>query len=294
LNAPARSATVAQNGEGYNIMMGPSHALSGAAAWLAGSWALDHFAGYGQSPLAVAVGTTVCAGAALLPDLDLSGKVTRNQGGATVARTFGVFSLFVAEVIEKVSLGIYTATRLRRDPRRTNGHRTFTHTLPFAALAGWGTTWLCTHYGKWAVVGILFVMSGLALRGLFDEWAERAGWLIVTICAAVIAAWTAARLPGDRGYPLLGLAVAVGCVVHLCGDMITSAGVPILWPIPLGRRLWRMISVPDGLAVRVGGRTETIVLRGTFTLVSLLAIAAMFAPGVLHRFELDAWAGEGP
>jgi hypothetical protein len=23
-------------------MMGPSHALSGAAVWLAGSWALDH------------------------------------------------------------------------------------------------------------------------------------------------------------------------------------------------------------------------------------------------------------
>ncbi len=97
-------------------MMGPSHALSGASAWLAGSWALDHFAGYGQSPLAVAVGATVCAGAALLPDLDLSGKVTRNQGGATVARTFGVFSLFAAEVIEKVSLGIYTATKLQPRP----------------------------------------------------------------------------------------------------------------------------------------------------------------------------------
>ena len=38
-------------------MMGPSHALSGATAWLAGTWALDHFAGYEQSPLAVAVGT---------------------------------------------------------------------------------------------------------------------------------------------------------------------------------------------------------------------------------------------
>jgi hypothetical protein len=37
-------------------MMGPSHALSGAAGWLAGSCALHHFAGYGQSPLAVAVG----------------------------------------------------------------------------------------------------------------------------------------------------------------------------------------------------------------------------------------------
>jgi hypothetical protein len=86
-------------------MMGPSHALSGSAAWLAGSWALDHFAGVSQTPLEVAVGTVICAGGALLPDLDLSGKVTRNQGGATVARTFGVASLFVAEVVEKFSLG---------------------------------------------------------------------------------------------------------------------------------------------------------------------------------------------
>jgi membrane-bound metal-dependent hydrolase YbcI (DUF457 family) len=269
-------------------MMGPSHALSGASAWLAGSWALDHFAGYGQSPLAVAVGASVCAGAALLPDLDLSGKVTRNQGGATVARTFGVFSLFAAEVIEKVSLGIYSATRFPRDPRRTNGHRTFTHTLPFAGLVGWGTTALCGHYGKWAVVGVMFLMSGLALRGLFDRWAERAGWLIVTLTAAVLAWLTAAHLPGDRGYPMLGFAVAVGCVVHLFGDMITRSGVPLLWPVPVGRRMWRMIGVPDGIAIRAGGPGEIFVLRGVFTVVAVLAVLGMFAPGVLPAIDLAA------
>src|SRR5690349_818236 len=133
-------------------MMGPSHALSGAAAWLAGSWALDQFANVSQTPLEVAVGTAICAGGALLPDLDMSGKVTRNQGGATVARTFGVASLFVAEVVEKFSLGVYTATKLKRDPRRDNGHRTFTHTLPFCALLGWGTTSLADSYGYWAVI----------------------------------------------------------------------------------------------------------------------------------------------
>jgi membrane-bound metal-dependent hydrolase YbcI (DUF457 family) len=273
-------------------MMGPSHALSGASAWLAGSWALDHFAGYEQSPLAVAVGATVCAGAALLPDLDLSGKVTRNQGGATVARTFGVFSLFAAEVIEKVSLAIYTATKLRRDPRRTNGHRTFTHTLPFAGLVGWGTTAVCGHYGKWAVVGIMFVMAGLALRGLFDRWAERAGWLIVTLSAAVLAWVTAAHLPGERGYPLLGFAVAVGCVIHLFGDMITKSGVPLLWPIPLGGRMWRMIALPNGIAIRAGGPGEIFVLRTIFTVVALLAAFGMFAPTVLHGLDLDSWAAK--
>ncbi|MEU4691405.1 metal-dependent hydrolase [Actinoplanes sp. NPDC023714] len=271
-------------------MMGPSHALSGAAAWLAGSWALAQFAGVSQTPLEVAVGTAVCAGGALLPDLDMSGKVTRNQGGATVARTFGVASLFVAEVVEKFSLGVYTATKLSRDPRRENGHRTFTHTLPFCALIGWGTTALATEYGKWAVVGIVFFMAGLALRGLFDEWAERAGWVIVTLASAFIAWFTAANLPGDRGYPLLGLAVAVGCVVHLFGDMITKNGVPILWPIPLNRRMWRMIGIPNSMAVKVGGKVEVVVLRTAFTVISLLSIAGLFIPSVLERLNEEFWA----
>ncbi|GLY93706.1 membrane protein [Actinoplanes sp. NBRC 103695] len=276
--------------ETLEAVMGPSHALSGAAVWLAGSWALDHFGGYAQSPLAVTIGATVCAGAALLPDLDLSGKVTRNQGGATVARTFGVFSLFVAEVIEKVSLGIYSITRMPRDPRRTNGHRTFTHTLVFAGLVGWGTTSLAAAYGKWAVLGVLFFMAGLALRGLFDKWAERAGWLIVTLTSAAVAFMAASQLDADRGYPLLGTAVGVGCVVHLIGDMITRSGVPLLWPIPLGARMWRMIGIPDGIAIRAGGPGEIFVLRGLFTIVSLLALLAMFFPGVFSSIHLDAAA----
>jgi membrane-bound metal-dependent hydrolase YbcI (DUF457 family) len=268
-------------------MMGPSHALSGAAVWLAGSWALDHFAGYDQTPLAIAVGTAVCAGGALFPDLDLSGRVTRNQGGATVARTFGVFSLFVAECIEKMSLGVYYATKLSRDPRRDNGHRTFTHTLPFTGLVGWGTTALCAHFGRWAVLGIVFFMVGLALRGLFDEWAQRAGWLIVSVVSAVVAWFTFLNLPADRGYPMLGLAVGVGCFVHILGDMVTRNGVPILWPVPIGRRMWRMIGVPDSMAVKVGGTVEVVVLRTAFGLVSVLAAVGLAAPTVLRRFDIE-------
>jgi membrane-bound metal-dependent hydrolase YbcI (DUF457 family) len=271
-------------------MMGPSHALSGAAAWLAGSWALDQYSGYHQSPLALGVGTLVCAGGALLPDLDLSGKVTRNQGGATVAHTFGVVSLFIAECVEKISLGVYTATKLSKDPRRNNGHRTFTHTLPFAALIGWGTTALAAQYGKWAVVGIVFFMAGLALRGLFEEWAERAGWVIVTIASVAIAWFTAANLPNDRGYPMLGFAAGVGCFVHLMGDIITSAGIPILWPIPIRRRMWRMIGIPNRIAVKVGGKVETVVLRTAFTIIAVLAVAGIFAPQLLHRFAPQLWA----
>src|ERR1043166_260020 len=96
-------------------MLGPSHALSGAAAWLTGSFVAAEFAGYHQSPVILAIGTAMCAGGALVPDLDMSGRVTTDQGGATVAPTFGVVSLFLAEVIEKLSLGIYDITKTRRD-----------------------------------------------------------------------------------------------------------------------------------------------------------------------------------
>jgi membrane-bound metal-dependent hydrolase YbcI (DUF457 family) len=268
-------------------MMGPSHALSGAAVWLAGSWALDHFADYEQSPLALAVGTAVCAGGALFPDLDLSGRVTRNKGGATVARTFGVFSLFIAEVIEKISLGVYHATKLSKDPHRNNGHRTLTHTIPFTVLVGWGTTALCTAYGKWAVIGILFFMIGLALRGLFDAWAKRAGWVIVTL-ASLAAAWFAfVTLPDDRGYPMIGVAVGVGCFVHILGDMITRAGVPILWPIPIKRRMWMMVGFPNSIALRTGSRTEVVVLRTILTVVAVLSAVGLAAPSVLSRFNIE-------
>ena len=164
-------------------MMGPSHALSGAAAWLAGSWALDHFAGYAQSPLAVAVGTTVCAGrrAAARPRPVRQGHP---QPGRRDRRPYLRGVLAVRRRGDREGV----ARHLHRDQAEPGPAPRPTGTAPSPtpcrspALVGWGTTALCAHYGKWAVVGIVFFMAGLALRGLFDEWAERAGWLIVTLC----------------------------------------------------------------------------------------------------------------
>jgi len=267
-------------------MMGPSHALSGAAAWLAGSLAVEHFAHFHQTPVQLAVGTAMCAGGALLPDLDLSGRVTTDQGGATVAHTFGVVSLFVAEVIEKVSLGIYDITRMRHDPRRHNGHRTFTHTLPFNVGVGFGVFELCWHYGKAAVLAVLFLTFAMALRGLFEKWAKRAGWVIVTLVAAGATAGAYLTLPAGRGYPVLGVALGAGGIVHLLGDMLTSHGCPVLWPIPTGRRMWRCIGVPQPIAVTVGGKVEVFGLRTVFFLVAVTAGAGLFARTLLRRYNI--------
>jgi membrane-bound metal-dependent hydrolase YbcI (DUF457 family) len=252
-------------------MLGPSHALSGAAVWLAGTYALSEFAHYHQSPVQIAIGTAMCAGGALVPDLDLSGRVTTDQGGATVAHTFGVVSLFFAECVEKLSLGIYDLTKTREDPRRHNGHRTFTHTLIFNVALGYGVFEALTHYGKTAVLITLFLTFAFALRGLFPGWSKRAGWIIVTAAAAYATWWADRHLPVHNAYPLLGIALGVGGIVHLLGDMITSHGCPAFWPMPLERETWHCIGVPNDISVKVGGKVEVYVLRTLFFVISVAA-----------------------
>jgi membrane-bound metal-dependent hydrolase YbcI (DUF457 family) len=256
-------------------MLGPSHALSGAAVWLAASFGAMQFAHFHQSPAQIAIGTAMCAGGALVPDLDLSGRVTADKGGATVAHTFGVVSLFTAECIEKVSLGVYDVTKTHRDPHRHHGHRTLTHTLIFTALVGWGVYAGCTRYGKTAVLVTLFLSFAMALRGLFARWSKRAGWLLVT----AVAGWTTYlaynHLSTGRGYPVLGLSIGAGCLVHLLGDVITKEGCPLFWPLPIAHRRWYDVGVPNAFAVKVGGAMEVIVLRTMFFLISLGAAAGL-------------------
>jgi membrane-bound metal-dependent hydrolase YbcI (DUF457 family) len=242
------------------MVMGPTHAVSGAAAWLAGAGATAAWLGYHQSPLELAVYTAVCAGAALMPDLDCSGAVLKNRGGATVARTFGVVSLFIAEVVEKFSLFVYRLTSTRHDERRTNGHRTLTHTWLFNVLLGLGVAVLCERVGKPAAVGVLFFTFGLAVRGLMADVARKSGWILVTALSAAAAVLAIMTLPADRGYPLLGLAVGAGGVIHTLGDMLTRAGCPVLWPIIFRRQRWSEFGIPDAFAVRADGWFERAVL----------------------------------
>jgi hypothetical protein len=253
------------------MVMGPTHAVSGAAAWLAGAGVTAAVLGHRQSTVELAVYTAVCAGSALLPDLDCSGAVLRNKGGATVARTFGVASLFLAEVVEKTSLVVYRLTKTRHDEKRTNGHRLLTHTWLFNVLLGLGAAWLCESVGKNAVVAVLFFTFGLAVRGLMADVARKSGWILITALSAAAAALAVMTLPADRGYPLLGLAVGAGGVIHTLGDMITRHGCPVLFPIIWRQQRWWEFGVPDAVAVKVDGWFERAVLLPGLGLVAIAA-----------------------
>ena len=254
------------------MVMGPTHAISGAAAWLAASAIAESAFGFDQSAASIAVGTVACTGAALLPDLDCSGRVLQNKGGALIAHTFGVVSLFVSECVEKFALGVYMVTRTKKDKKRKHGHRTFTHTWLFAILIGIGTSALVANFGKWAVIPIMFLLTGLTIRGLMNEWAKKQGWWVVTLLSLAAAFGFYQLLPGSVSWRVLGAAVGIGCIVHTFGDMITKMGCPAIFPIPIKGRLWTEFGLPKSIAIRAGSPIETKVLMPLFTTTAVVSL----------------------
>ena len=188
------------------MVMGPTHAVSGALVGLLVADVLPPEWGGPTSTAETFAFAAVCAGAALLPDLDTA--------QSTVARSFGPASQALARGVDRLSTGYYNITKGRRDRKRRGGHRTMTHTALFAGLLGLGVSALVARFGREAIIAVLFVTLGLALRGIFGTWAKRNGWFAVTATAAVLSILTWGWFPGDVGSVGLGVAVALGCATH--------------------------------------------------------------------------------
>jgi membrane-bound metal-dependent hydrolase YbcI (DUF457 family) len=189
-------------------MMARSHALSGAAGWLAVAPKLAEATGHPLSPGALAASTVVCAGAALLPDLD-------HEHGV-LSHALGPVTHVLTEVVARVS----------------GGHRHATHSLAFGAAMGLAAAVALTS--RWV---LMLVLAGfLAAAAIRAVEVRRIGWPSAYLLAALATAAAARFLPGP--WPWLPLAVTAGCWLHLAGDALTPRGVPLLWPLP-----WR-IEVP--------------------------------------------------
>lgn len=186
--------------------MGRTHAVSGAAAWLAAAPALLP----GLDASQTTAGMLVCAGAALLPDLD--------HPSATLSR-----SVPVAGAVAAGALGALSG-----------GHRHGLHSV--LAVAGcWllvGLLCLATFElpgevfaipaGAAVLLTCMFALAARALgltRGWVGAWLLGAG-------LAVAASW---HVPGMLSW--LPVCVALGYAAHLAGDILTVGGVPLLWPL---------------------------------------------------------------
>ncbi|MEU1508127.1 metal-dependent hydrolase [Kitasatospora sp. NPDC005748] len=231
-------------------MMGHSHAVSGGLLFAAASGHLPvELVGPGFGPADLLMGTVLCAGAALLPDLD--------HHDSTLAHFLGPVSGVLCRVLGRVS----------------GGHRHATHSLLFAALAGAGTWAGIAHLGRGFVLGLTFCLLALALRALHlhPPGNSPATWALPTGLAALGAAGLDSWLPNARYW--LPCAVTLGVLAHLLGDFLTRRGIPLFWPY--GRRY----EIP--LIKRTGNGVETKFLAPLMTIATFVLLWCTVFPGTL-------------
>jgi membrane-bound metal-dependent hydrolase YbcI (DUF457 family) len=208
-------------------MMGANHAATGAAAWIAVTSTAPFALGWHPvSSVGVMTGAVVCAGAALLPDAD--------HHNGTFAHSLPPVSEWVSDAVETVS----------------GGHRQGTHSflgiVVFTALA-----WLAglvtvetesfgTVYVGGGLLAVLLV--ALALKALK---LTRRGKLMPWVTSLTIAALVALFSPEEWNW--LPVAVGIGVTVHILGDVLTTNGAPLLWPVKIRSPRWvrRSLVVDD-------------------------------------------------
>ena len=271
-------------------MMGAHHAACGAAAWVAvtthvhidlssttvplglGPAAVD--VGWPlieATPVGVVVGALVTAGAALLPDAD--------HRSATIAQSLPPLSSTLCRLVGAVS----------------GGHRNGTHSLlgvaAFVALAWLAGQWTVetqewgTVYVGAGLVSLLLVSFAAKVLGVLPDGVQKLPWIL----AAPLAVFIALYAPEEQDW--FPLAVGLGAAVHIAGDMLTTGGCNLLWPlrvrrpralhkVPVIRWMWRRgghLSVP--LLGDAGSLREWLVLIpvGLYALAGVGA--ALFALG---------------
>jgi membrane-bound metal-dependent hydrolase YbcI (DUF457 family) len=242
-------------------MMGHTHALAGAAAWLG---TVPFLADYGMrmTPGQIAAGAVVCAGAAMLPDLD--------HHDGTIANTFGPVTRVLCKGVAAV----------------TGGHRHATHSLLFCVGMAVGTDLLAQHLVQaWWVV--LFLIIGLGLHGIGLRVPEREHF--DALLNAAIAGGLTFLLAGmhfsgpglgGHGYTLgwAGFAVGLGCLAHVVTDSITPKGCPVFWPAR-----WRL-AIP--LVGATNGTIEKWVVTPLLTLgIVILGVRSSAGAFAAHWLE---------
>jgi membrane-bound metal-dependent hydrolase YbcI (DUF457 family) len=257
------------------MVMAPTHALQSATGGLAAAVAAQHLGMPMTIPLAL-VCAGLGAGAGVAPDID--------HGSATITRSLGPITGAASRVVQKISAGIYAATKTDNDRSNKNGHRGITHTVPGALAAGalfGGIPALAGRYsptaGIVASLAVIWFCLVLALRALPPMHSHLRDY--ATAVGLTGAAWWV--LANDyTGYVplLLGVVVAIGCLVHALGDGITDSGVPLAWPLVIGRQRWYPCGPPKPLRFKAGQKVEKWVARPA-SIVALIAVALLLVPG---------------
>lgn len=182
-------------------MMGRTHALTGVAISVAATF-------YYTVPVSVGImGSLICAGSALLPDID--------HKESHITRTFGPVTQGLSWVMRKIS----------------GGHRFGTHSLmgiaSIGVLAEYGVMYRDTIMAQIILCTFMILASSGAIRLL-----QIPGWFDDIIPIPIVIGIVCLT---NVSLDFIPLALVSGCAIHVLGDMLTKSGCPLWWPFSLER-----------------------------------------------------------
>lgn len=227
--------------------MGPTHALSGVAAFLfVAAFFSEYFQRvYGPTnyPIFIA-GLILTIGGSLLPDFD-------NTSSTAISVT-GMVGQLISSAMRASARAIYAVTRKKTEPATADPHRMFWHTIVAAVGIGFlvqaliSSTSLIkiTLLGKVYSVGtlilafLILIASQLMFAVFFKRFIKKVGKLIPWGIGLGISFALIATIP-DGALSWVGISISLGWFIHILGDTLTTAGTPLLFPLShKGKRWW--------------------------------------------------------
>ena len=238
------------------------------------------------------VGIIVLVGGALLPDLDNS----QSSAGSTLGPMGSICTVFM----QSISSMIWTIYHGRRDMNPINQHRYFWHTL----IVGVG--FICLFWFCLPISDDTIIVSIKNAKDILDYIQNNVGliFFIILVFMAVLSGSNMIlyriirlfKLPKILNYILptavlvyiftisftklriLGICIGFGYTFHVIEDFFADSGVPILWPIPIGKQIWHRFKCP--ISVKTGSLANTII-DIVILVIDICLIAYIFLEGRL-------------
>lgn len=238
-----------------------------------------------ESIWAIILACIVVVGFSLIPDLDNSTSTAKN--------TLGPIGEGISFLFRTTSAIIQTTIRTKRDDPDPNPHRGFYHTIPSCILIGliiyFGTSIGESitlpllgeiTYGTVFAIVITWVSLQLTLASIgkstlknFKRKHGFLGELLITLGSLLITFLVFANIPKEHGFWWLAISAGIGCLVHILGDLFTTAGVPIWFPFPHRGKLWWTTRLTK---MKAGSWTEKMIVVPFFIIACVVSALTLF------------------
>lgn len=259
--------------------LGETHAMSAVAGFLLlVLFAKDYFLNQGitDNVIVLLIASFVVAGAALIPDLD--------NTKSTAMSVLGPVGTLLSTAMRSIATAIFYITRSRFDDKVANPHRGFWHTFLSGLVLGLIVKYTTSinveinndflinynfnNVGDLLALFWIFLTTQLAFSALLNKFNK--GGLINKLILVLLGLAISIALIyfNSDDYNWLVILMVLGYFIHIVGDSLTVAGIPLLFPFKIKGKRWYTISF---LPIRAGGEIENHLILPLFTVVSIVS-----------------------